>query len=92
MEVDGLWEAPISVWSDVQITSDEVDRQRQTPAGSDGGGDLGGGGGGNIFVGACTGRCDVEIITNPMIPGRKGNKVKVLTLSTRECASGFKGK
>jgi hypothetical protein len=24
MEVDGLWDAPISVWSDVQITEDSV--------------------------------------------------------------------
>lgn len=34
---------------------------------------------------ACTGKCTVKIITDPEIEGRNGNKVKVVTLSAREC-------
>jgi hypothetical protein len=34
---------------------------------------------------ACTGKCLVQVRTNPILPGRAGNKVKILTLSVREC-------
>lgn len=60
-EVDGLWESPISVWSDVKITED-------TEPG-------------------CTGYCEVTITTNPTVEGRRGNKVKVLTVSARRCSN-----
>jgi hypothetical protein len=33
----------------------------------------------------CTGRCNVRITTNPQVSGRAGNKVKIMTLSAREC-------
>jgi hypothetical protein len=33
----------------------------------------------------CTGRCNVRITTNPQVSGRTGNKVKIMTLSAREC-------
>jgi len=36
--------------------------------------------------GACTGRCKVRIRTKPQVVGRDGNKVKILTLSARECS------
>ncbi|CAB9531009.1 expressed unknown protein [Seminavis robusta] len=36
---------------------------------------------------ACTGKCTVEITTDPQIPGRTGNKVKIVTLSARECVT-----
>ena len=35
---------------------------------------------------ACTGKCKVTIRTKPQIVGRSGNKVKILTLSARECS------
>jgi hypothetical protein len=36
---------------------------------------------------ACTGKCIVSVHTHPQVAGRNGNKVKVLTLSARECVS-----
>ena len=33
----------------------------------------------------CSGDCSVTVTTHPQIPGRKGNKVKILTLSVRPC-------
>lgn len=36
--------------------------------------------------GACTGRCKVLVRTKPQVAGRDGNKVKILTLSARECS------
>jgi len=60
MKVDGLWQSPISVWSDVQITEDEL--------------------------AGCTGYCEVDITTDPIIDGRNGNKVKILTVSARRCS------
>ena len=33
----------------------------------------------------CTGSCLVTVLTNPENPARKGNKVKVMTLSARFC-------
>lgn len=60
-EVDGLWESPISVWSDVKITEDSEP--------------------------GCTGYCEVTITTNPTVEGRRGNKVKVLTVSARKCSN-----
>jgi hypothetical protein len=33
----------------------------------------------------CTGYCEVKITTDPLVEGRKGNKVKVLTVSARRC-------
>jgi hypothetical protein len=60
-EVDGLWESPISVWSDVKITEDSEP--------------------------GCTGYCEVTITTNPTVDGRRGNKVKVLTVSARRCSN-----
>ena len=59
-KVDGLWQSPISVWSDVQITEDKV--------------------------AGCTGYCEVDITTDPIIDGRNGNKVKILTVSARRCS------
>lgn len=59
MEVDGLWESQISVWSDVQVTSDNES--------------------------ICTGDCIVRVTTKPQEKERNGNKVKILTLSAREC-------
>ena len=38
-------------------------------------------------AGACTGKCKVTIRTKPQIVGRSGNKVKILTLSARECST-----
>lgn len=35
----------------------------------------------------CTGYCEVKITTDPLIDGRNGNKVKVLTVSARRCSS-----
>ena len=35
----------------------------------------------------CTGYCEVIITTNPLITGRDGNKVKILTVSARRCSS-----
>jgi hypothetical protein len=35
---------------------------------------------------ACTGPCSVTVRTKPQVPGRNGNKVKILTLSARECS------
>ena len=61
LELDGLWNPHISVWSDNQITKDDD-------------------------VGACEGKCKVTIRTKPKIAGRSGNKVKILTLSARECS------
>ena len=61
VELDGLWNPHISVWSDNQITKDDD-------------------------VGACEGKCKVTIRTKPKIAGRSGNKVKILTLSARECS------
>lgn len=58
--VDGLWQSPISVWSDVQITEDHA--------------------------AGCTGYCEVDITTDPLVDGRVGNKVKVLTISARKCS------
>ena len=58
-QIDGHWDSPISVWSDVRITEDEIP--------------------------GCTGYCEVEITTHPIVKGRDGNKVKVLTLSARGC-------
>ncbi|KAL3797408.1 hypothetical protein HJC23_010534 [Cyclotella cryptica] len=34
----------------------------------------------------CTGYCEVTIATDPIVPGRDGNKVKVLTVSARRCS------
>mmetsp|Transcript_14483 Transcript_14483/g.24280 ORF Transcript_14483/g.24280 Transcript_14483/m.24280 type:complete len:640 (+) Transcript_14483:93-2012(+) len=59
-KVDGLWQSPISVWNDVQITEDDV--------------------------AGCTGYCEVDITTDPIISGRDGNKVKILTVSARRCS------
>ena len=39
------------------------------------------------YAGACTGKCKVTIRTKPQIVGRSGNKVKILTLSARECST-----
>jgi hypothetical protein len=64
-DVDGLWDAPISVWNDVQITEDD---------------DPG-----------CTGYCEITLTTNSTVDGRDGNKVKVLTLSARNCSTTGKG-
>ena len=61
VDLDGLWAAHISVWSDNQIVGDDA-------------------------VGACTGKCTVVVRTKAQVPGRGGNKVKVLTLSARECS------
>ena len=36
----------------------------------------------------CTGQCKVRVTTNPQIEGRRGNKVKIVTLSARECLKG----
>lgn len=33
----------------------------------------------------CTGDCSLTVTTMPPVPGRSGNKVKILTLSVREC-------
>ena len=33
----------------------------------------------------CTGKCKVKVTTDPQIEGRKANKVKIVTLSVREC-------
>jgi len=33
----------------------------------------------------CTGNCTVSVYTMKKEPGRSGNKVKILTLSVREC-------
>ncbi len=60
MKVDGLWQSPISVWSDEQITEDKL--------------------------AGCTGYCEVDITTDPIIDGRNGNKVKILTVSARRCS------
>jgi len=61
-ELDGLWKAKISVWSDNAVLSDRD-------------------------VNGCTGHCTVEIRTKPQVDGRSyGNKVKILTLSARECS------
>jgi len=65
VELDGLWNPHISVWSDNQLTKDDD-------------------------VGACTGKCKVHIRTKPLIGGRSGNKVKILTLSARECSRQLK--
>jgi len=59
-KIDSLWSAPISVWSDVQVTQDG------TPG--------------------CTGFCEVTVTTDPLVVGRNGNKVKLLTLSARRCS------
>ena len=59
VELDGLWNAHISVWSDQALYEDDEN--------------------------VCTGHCSVKITTLPQIAGRNGNKVKVLTLSAREC-------
>jgi hypothetical protein len=61
VDLDGLWNPRISVWSDNQITQDND-------------------------MGACTGKCQVRIKTKPQVVGRNGNKVKVLTVSARECS------
>ena len=34
----------------------------------------------------CTGYCEVKITTDPLVQGRKGNKVKILTVSARRCS------
>ena len=60
VELDGLWNPKISVWSDNQITQDDD-------------------------MGACTGKCKVRIKTHLEVKGREGNKVKILTISAREC-------
>ena len=39
------------------------------------------------YAGTCTGKCKVTIRTKPQIVGRSGNKVKILTLSARECST-----
>jgi hypothetical protein len=36
-------------------------------------------------VPGCTGRCSIRVTTDPQIQGREGNKVKIMTLSAREC-------
>ncbi|KAL7437261.1 hypothetical protein ACHAXM_005547 [Skeletonema potamos] len=59
-KLDGLWQSPISVWSDAQITDDKV--------------------------AGCTGYCEVDIVTDPIVDGRNGNKVKILTVSARRCS------
>jgi hypothetical protein len=61
VEADGLWEPRISIPSDLQVTSDNL----QDPG--------------------CTGKCRVTVLTNPQEPSRKGNKVKIVTLSVRKC-------
>ena len=38
----------------------------------------------------CTGYCEVTITTDPLIQGRDGNKVKVLTVSARRCSKAKK--
>lgn len=35
----------------------------------------------------CTGKCKVTITTNPEIPGRGGNLIKIMSLSARKCIS-----
>jgi len=59
-EADGLWDAHISVWSDIQLTDDKNTE-------------------------ACRGSCEVTVLTKPEVKGRKGNKVKIYTLSVRKC-------
>ena len=39
----------------------------------------------NAMPVACTGHCAVIVRTHPEIPGRGGNKVKIVTLSVRKC-------
>ena len=36
-------------------------------------------------VPGCTGQCKVRVTTDPLVPERGGNKVKITTLSAREC-------
>jgi hypothetical protein len=38
---------------------------------------------------ACTGVCSVQITTDPQIEGRTGNKVKIVTLSARQCVKSW---
>lgn len=38
----------------------------------------------------CSGKCKVTITTNPEIPGRGGNLVKIMSLSVRKCMSASK--
>jgi hypothetical protein len=38
----------------------------------------------------CTGSCQVRVATNAAIPGRRGNTVKIMSLSVRHCLDGKK--
>jgi len=39
----------------------------------------------DVSAAGCTGKCKVKITTNPILPGRKVNKIKIMTLSARKC-------
>ena len=77
MDVNGTWEPRISVPADIAIQPSPEELSFQNRKNS------------SNRQGMCTGKCKVTVTTHPSKRNqKKGNKVKIMTLSARECVEG----